>query len=111
MITALVFLLASTAAQANGAFDCGRASWYGPGFHGNKTASGERFNQNDLTAASKTLPFGTVIWVENQSNGKKVQVKVNDRGPFNSKIIDLSAAAASAIGMKSQGVGSVCLYN
>lgn len=78
----------------------GEASWYGPGFHGRKTASGERFNTNDLTAAHKTLPFGTVLKVTNLSNDKFVIVKINDRGPFiRGRIIDLSKAAKDEIGM------------
>jgi rare lipoprotein A len=78
----------------------GIASWYGPGFHGRKTASGERFNTNDLTAAHKTLPFGTFVRVTNISNGKTTVVKINDRGPFvKGRIIDLSQAAKNAIGM------------
>jgi rare lipoprotein A len=78
----------------------GEASWYGPGFHGRKTASGERFNTNDLTAAHKTLPFGTFVRVTNLSNGKTTVVKINDRGPFvKGRIIDLSKAAKEEIGM------------
>lgn len=78
----------------------GEASWYGPGFHGRKTASGERFNTNDMTAAHKTLPFGTVLKVTNLSNDKFVIVTINDRGPFiRGRIIDLSKAAKDEIGM------------
>ena len=78
----------------------GEASWYGPGFHGRKTASGERFNTNDMTAAHKTLPFGTVLKVTNLANDKYVIVTVNDRGPFiRGRIIDLSKAAKDEIGM------------
>ena len=78
----------------------GEASWYGPGFHGRKTASGERFNTNDMTAAHKTLPFGTVLKVTNLANDKYVIVTVNDRGPFiRGRIIDLSKAAKDAIDM------------
>lgn len=73
------------------------ASWYGPGFHGRKTASGERFNQNAYTAAHRTLPFGTVVSVTHK--GRTVQVRINDRGPFiKGRSIDLSKAAAMAIG-------------
>jgi rare lipoprotein A len=78
----------------------GLSSWYGPGFHGHKTASGERFNQHALTAAHKTLPFGTRLKVTNMKNGSSVVVTVNDRGPYvKSRIIDLSKGAASAIGI------------
>lgn len=77
----------------------GTASWYGPGFHGRTTASGERFNQNAMTAAHPTLKFGTMVTVTNNKNGKSVVVKINDRGPFiNGRIIDLSKAAAQKIG-------------
>lgn len=73
------------------------ASWYGPGFHGKKTASGERFNQNAYTAAHKTLPFGTQVRVTYK--GRSVTVRINDRGPFiKGRTIDLSKAAARAIG-------------
>ncbi|GEP00612.1 septal ring lytic transglycosylase RlpA family protein [Methylobacterium haplocladii] len=75
------------------------ASWYGPGFHGRKTANGERFDQNALTAAHKTLPFGTRIRVTNEATGRSVLVRINDRGPFvKGRAIDLSAGAARAIG-------------
>ncbi len=78
----------------------GIASWYGPGFHGRKTASGERFNQNALTAAHRSLPFGTKVKVTNLRNGRSVVVKINDRGPHvRGRIIDLSAGAAKVIGV------------
>lgn len=86
----------------------GVASWYGPGFHGRKTANGERFNQNDLTAAHKTLPFGSIVEVTYR--GKKIQVRINDAGPYSGgRIIDLSEAAAKALGMKNAGTGRVTL--
>lgn len=86
----------------------GRASWYGPGFHGRRTASGERFNQNAMTAAHRTLPFGTRIRVTNLRNNRQVVVRVNDRGPFTGgRILDLSAGAARRIGLHSAGVGPV----
>lgn len=88
----------------------GMASWYGPGFHGRRTANGERFNQNALTAAHKTLPFGTKVKVTNLRNGESVVVRINDRGPYaHGRVIDLSAAAARVIGIKSSGVGNVAL--
>jgi rare lipoprotein A len=78
----------------------GRASWYGPGFHGKRTASGERFNQNALTAAHRSLPFGTKVKVTNAHNGRSVIVRINDRGPFHGgRIIDLSKAAARVLGI------------
>lgn len=89
---------------------CGGASWYGPGFHGKKTASGERFNQNAMTAAHKTLPFGTVVTVKDQRTGKSVKVTINDRGPFHKgRIIDLSKAAAIKLGIHNAGTGKVCI--
>lgn len=107
ILLTLVFLLSFTiAAQAQ----CGTASWYGNPHDGNKTASGEIFNKNQLTAAHRTLPFGTIVEVTNQNNGKKVTVKINDRGPFHgSRIIDLSEQAAIQIGIKNSGTGKVCL--
>lgn len=81
--------------------ECGLATWYGGRFHDRKTASGERFSIHKLTAAHKTLPFNSVVEVTNPQNGKKVTVRINDRGPFSdTHIIDLSKAAAEAIGMK-----------
>ncbi len=86
----------------------GGASWYGPGFHGRLTANGETFNSNHLTAAHRTLPFGTKLRVTNLNNGRSVVVRVNDRGPFiKGRIIDLSAAAARRIKMIDSGVASV----
>lgn len=86
----------------------GKASWYGPGFHGRRTASGQIFNQNALTAAHRHLPFGTKVKVTNMRNGRSVIVTINDRGPFSgSRILDLSAAAAQTIGMKSTGVAQI----
>lgn len=88
----------------------GMASWYGPGFHGRRSASGEVFNQNDLTAAHRTLPFGTRVRVTNVSTGQSVVVRINDRGPFgHGRVIDLSAAAASNIGLRASGVARVQL--
>ncbi|HEY9878413.1 MAG TPA: septal ring lytic transglycosylase RlpA family protein [Leptolyngbyaceae cyanobacterium] len=86
----------------------GMASWYGPGFHGRRSASGEMFNQNALTAAHRTLPFGTQIRVTNLSNRQQVIVRVNDRGPYaHGRVLDLSEAAARAIGLTRSGVGMV----
>jgi len=82
------------------------ASWYGPGFHGRKTANGERFNQHALTAAHRTLPFGTLLAVTHK--GKTTVVRVNDRGPFvRGREIDLSAAAAREIGLRGVGIVSI----
>jgi rare lipoprotein A len=86
----------------------GHASWYGPGFSGRPTASGERFNPNDLTAAHRTLPFGTRVRVTYPRTGRSVIVRINDRGPFiRGRTIDLSAGAARQIGLYSSGVGQV----
>jgi rare lipoprotein A len=82
----------------------GEASWYGKGFHGKKTASGETFNQNDHTAAHPTLPLGTEATVTNLETGKSVEVEINDRGPYTKgRDIDLSKEAAEEIGMKKDG--------
>jgi rare lipoprotein A len=89
----------------------GRASWYGPGFHGKRTASGERFDMNDLTAAHRTLPFGTRVRVLNSQNGLEVVVRINDRGPhIKDRIIDLSKAAATAIDLLQAGEAPVVLF-
>jgi rare lipoprotein A len=86
----------------------GIASWYGPGFHGKATASGEVYNQNDLTAAHQTLPLGTRVMVTHLGNGSATEVLINDRGPFaKGRIIDLSYAAAQAIDMVGPGTALV----
>ncbi len=83
----------------------GTASWYGPGFHGRKTANGERFDENALTAAHKTLPFGTYLKVTNRWNSKSVVVRINDRGPYvGNRSLDLSKAAAQCLGSTGKGV-------
>jgi rare lipoprotein A len=82
----------------------GVASYYGPGFHGRRTANGERFNQYGLTAAHRSLPFGTRLRVTNMRNGRSVIVRVNDRGPYSGgRILDLSTGAARAIGISGTG--------
>jgi rare lipoprotein A len=92
-------------------FQSGVASWYGPGFHGKQTANGERFNQDDLTAAHKTLPFNTLVRVVNVDNGKSVVVRINDRGPYaKNRIIDLSREAAKKIDMLNSGTARVRLF-
>ena len=84
------------------------ASWYGPGYEGRRTASGEAFNPDRLTAASKKLPLDSIVRVTNLRNGRSVDVKVNDRGPATSKRgIDLSPAAARRIGLTKSGVARV----
>ncbi len=86
----------------------GEASYYADKFNGRQTASGETFSNKKLTAAHRTLEFGTVVKVTNQSNGKSVKVRINDRGPFKKgRIIDLSKAAAEKIDMVQSGVANV----
>lgn len=90
--------------------EVGTASWYGPGFHGNKTSNGELYNQKGFTAAHKNLPLPSYVKVTNLENGKAVIVRVNDRGPFHgSRIIDLSEGAAKAINMTKKGTARVKL--
>jgi len=106
-----IALLAALTALAPLAFaEEGLASWYGGRFHGRLTSSGEVFDTNDMTAAHKSLPFGTMVRVTNQENGKTAVVKINDRGPFvEGRIIDLSRAAAVELGMIDSGVAHVSL--
>lgn len=86
----------------------GTASWYGPGFHGNKTANGERYDMYKLTAAHRTLPLGSIAVVRSVSTGRKVTVRINDRGPFaKGRVLDLSLAGAEAIGMTGNGTDQV----
>lgn len=88
----------------------GTASWYGGKFHGRKTANGERYNMHELTAAHRSLPFGTMVRVINENTGQSVIVRINDRGPFvGNRVIDLSHQAASQIGMVNAGVARVKL--
>jgi rare lipoprotein A len=89
-------------------FASGFASWYGPGFHGAMSASGERFNANALTAAHRSLPFGTQVKVTNMDNGRSVVVRINDRGPFvHNRILDISEGAARVIGLINSGVAPI----
>jgi rare lipoprotein A len=91
-----------------GGVQLGVASWYGPGFHGNRTANGEIYDQYELTAAHPSLPLGTRAVVTNLSNGRAVEVRINDRGPFvDGRAIDLSYAAARTIGMIGPGTARV----
>jgi rare lipoprotein A len=88
----------------------GLASWYGGKFQGRRTASGEIFDTRQFTAAHRSLPFGTRVLVTNLSNGKSVAVRINDRGPFVAgRVIDLSLAAAEAIGLTGRGLATVRL--
>ncbi len=98
----------AAAAQDDGG-QRGLASWYGAKFHGKRTASGARFDMHAFTAAHPTLPFGTRVLVRNLATGKEVEVRITDRGPhLRRRIIDLSQAAARAIGM-ARGVAQVRL--
>src|SRR5262245_10647377 len=88
--------------------ETGRASWYGKAHQGKRTANGERFDMNALTAAHRTLPFGTVVRVKDLKSGKSVKVRINDRGPYRKdRIIDLSYAAAKELGILSRGTARV----
>jgi len=88
----------------------GQASWYGPGFYGNRTASGEVFRPGTLTAAHRSLPFGTRVKVTNLWNGRSTVVRINDRGPFHGgRIIDLAHGAAQELGLTASGVADVKL--
>jgi rare lipoprotein A len=103
MAGALFFGASTLSASAQ----CGGASWYA--LH-SKTASGERMDPSKLTAAHRTLPFGTKLKVTNQKNGKSVVVRINDRGPFiKGRVIDVSKAAAKQLGFVSSGVTKICL--
>ena len=91
-------------------FERGGASWYGLGLHRRRTASGERFDMNAFTAAHRTLPFGTRVCVLSLLTGKEIQVRINDRGPHApGRIIDLSRAAAQALGLLDTGIKEVAL--
>ncbi|MFD9901891.1 septal ring lytic transglycosylase RlpA family protein [Mesorhizobium sp. UC22_110] len=99
--------LAAGASTSSAAAQCGRASWYA--LH-SKTASGERMNPSALTAAHRSLPFGTRLKVTNKNNGKSVVVRINDRGPFiKGRVLDLSRGAASQLGFVSSGHAAVCM--
>src|SRR5215813_11759709 len=91
-------------------FQVGRASWYGRIFQNKKTASGEPYDMNDLTAAHRTLPLGSWVKVTNLKNDRSVMVRINDRGPvLRSRILDLSYGAAMILGLRDAGVGKVRL--
>lgn len=105
-----VILSFSTLASAAKASQFGQASWYGPGFYGNRTANGEIFRPGTMTAAHRYLPFGTRVRVTNVNNGRSVVVRINDRGPYHGgRIIDLAEEAATQLGLKSSGVADVRL--
>ena len=90
----------------------GEASWYGPGFHGRRTANGEVFNSQALTAAHRSLPFGTRVRVTNEKTGRSVVVRINDRGPFaKGRVIDLAHGAARQIGMSGTARVAIAAVN
>ena len=91
-------------------YETGIASWYGPGFHGNLTANGEVYDMNAISAAHKTLPFGTIVRVVDRETGRSIVVRINDRGPFvEGRIIDLSKGAAEKLGIVERGITQVGL--
>ena len=95
-------------AHAHGFNQRGRASWYGKEFHGKKTSNGETYNMYAMTAAHKTLPFGTYVKVHNLENNRKIEVRINDRGPFaRGRVIDLSYTAAKKLGIVGPGTAYV----
>lgn len=99
--------IAASSTLAAGKSECGGASWYDIR---NTTANGEMMNPNAMTAAHRTLPFGTKLKVKNQKNGKTITVRINDRGPFiKGRILDLTPAAATKLGFKNAGVTKVCI--
>lgn len=104
VLCAVAFLFGAPPVHAG---ECRGASWYGPGFHGKRTASGAKFNENAMTAAHRTLPFGTKLRVTYR--GRSVVVTITDRGPFHrGRALDLSKAAASKLGSKQAGVVRAC---
>ncbi len=112
----IITLLASASCEMGGREDAdvvlqeGVASWYGPGFHGRRTSSGEVYDANDTTAAHRTLPFDTIVRVVDTETDEYVTVRINDRGPYvGDRIIDLSRAAADALGMLESGTAHVRL--
>ncbi len=91
-------------------YETGIASWYGPGFHGNLTANGEVYDMYGISAAHKTLPFGTIVRVVEIETGRSIVVRINDRGPFiEGRIIDLSKGAAEKLGIVEKGITGVGL--
>ncbi|MDD3118267.1 MAG: septal ring lytic transglycosylase RlpA family protein, partial [Victivallales bacterium] len=113
MMAATMVMLLRSASSRWQKYQTGVASWYGPGFYGRLTASGERFRRGDadFTAAHVTLPFGSRVLVRNRRNGKTVVVRINDRGPYvPGRIIDLNRAAAEHLGMLADGIAPVILY-
>ncbi|MDG4884412.1 septal ring lytic transglycosylase RlpA family protein [Mesorhizobium sp. WSM4884] len=106
-VTIAAGLMAGASNASSAAAQCGRASWYA--LH-SRTASGERMNPAELTAAHRTLPFGTRLRVTNKNNGRSVVVRINDRGPFvRGRVLDLSRGAANQLGFIGSGHTAVCM--
>jgi rare lipoprotein A len=106
-MAACLMVVASASSASSAAAQCGRASWYA--LH-SKTASGERMNPSAMTAAHRSLPFGTKLKVTNQDNGRSVVVRINDRGPFiKGRVLDLSKGAANQLGFIGSGHTAVCM--
>ena len=102
--------IAATAFLVAPYYEVGIASWYGPGFDGNLTANGEVYDMNGISAAHKTLPFGTLVRVTDFETGRSIVVRINDRGPFiEGRIIDLSKGAAAKLGTIERGITQVGL--
>ena len=98
----------SVAAEDAKPLQKGAASWYGPGFHGKRTANGEVYDENGLTAAHKTLPMPAMVRVTNLENGRSIQVRINDRGPFEAgRVIDMTRRGAQLLGFIQQGTARV----
>jgi rare lipoprotein A len=101
----------TTATALGVPYQRGYASWYGPNFHGRRTANGERYDMHEMTAAHPSLPFGTLVTVRNTQNGREAIVRVNDRGPFSKgRILDLSYEAAKQLGVVGPGTAIVELF-
>jgi rare lipoprotein A len=114
VMVAVVSAGAPTAAEVSAEPRYGLASWYGPGFHGEETASGEIFDQRELVAAHRTLPFGSVVRLTNLENGRRITVRIIDRGPYGRNfrkgtVIDVSRAAARRLGFLKAGLVRVRL--
>ena len=109
-LSAFIALGALAPAAVEAKSSCGIASYYGPGFHGRTTASGERFDSQAMTAAHRSLPFGSRVRVVNQDTGRSVTIRINDDGPhIPGRIIDLSAGAFSRIASLGEGLARVCV--
>ncbi len=111
LLLVLALSVAGCATSSKTVYQSGLASWYGKKFHGRRTASGEKFNMTEFTAAHRRLKFGTRVRVESPTTGRSVVVRINDRGPFSKgRIIDLSKAAARELGILKKGFAKVDLY-